>query len=430
MSTPWMPNAAPSTAPPRRPSDDLTLSGPLLPWLWLCGGASLILSGMAVPSPGRWWAIGCGIAALAVSAGMYPLDWARVPRAVGRAVPPAGTTVLIVVGHGSPQSMFAWVACASLLTMWTGFALDRVDLVVLVTAELVVLAVLLLSTNATGSALLLSLSLAAALSSAGGTMHWLRKTLDASTAAALQAARESAALETAGAAARGRADQERAEAAAAELAQRVALQHEVADRAAALTQAAMALQERTASAAGATEGMSDALDELTRTAQLTDEITGAVSTRARDAADLMRALETSSAEIMAASDVIQAVAEQTNLLALNATIESARAGEAGRGFAVVANEVKELARQSGENADTITRSLGQIQGQVARAVARVAEISDNAHELAGHNGSLAAALEEQSSALRQIVTSVRDTANQVGAVTSEVQSLQALSRAG
>jgi len=131
---------------------------------------------------------------------------------------------------------------------------------------------------------------------------------------------------------------------------------------------------------------------------------------------------------MAASDVIHAIAEQTNLLALNATIESARAGEAGRGFAVVANEVKDLARQSGENADTITRTLAEVRTQVDAAVARVAEISHSMDELNQQNGTLAAAIEEQSVSVQQIAESVGSTAGEADRMAAGIRSLEQIAR--
>jgi methyl-accepting chemotaxis protein len=59
--------------------------------------------------------------------------------------------------------------------------------------------------------------------------------------------------------------------------------------------------------------------------------------------------------------IINDIADQTNLLALNATIEAASAGEAGRGFAVVANEVKELAKQTGQATQEIEKKITEIQ---------------------------------------------------------------------
>ena len=63
------------------------------------------------------------------------------------------------------------------------------------------------------------------------------------------------------------------------------------------------------------------------------------------------------------------------------------------------------------------------------AVARVAEITVGASELASYNGSLAAALKQQSTSVRQIAVSVQETATQIDRITDEVQSLDRLSHA-
>jgi methyl-accepting chemotaxis protein len=228
-------------------------------------------------------------------------------------------------------------------------------------------------------------------------------------------------------AARELADQERIAAAAAELAERDRLRHRIAEQSAVLAEAAEQVNHQTTSVASASDEMSRAIEELTRTAHVTEQITNTVAAKAKDASELMRALETSSGQIMAASDVIHGVAEQTNLLALNATIEAARAGEAGRGFAVVASEVKELAHQSGGNAETITQTLGEVQEQVMAATRRVAEITSGVNDLSSHNGSLAASLEEQATSVRLIAASVQESADQVSKITDEVRVLKRMS---
>ena len=118
--------------------------------------------------------------------------------------------------------------------------------------------------------------------------------------------------------------------------------------------------------------------------------------------------------------LISDIAGQTNLLALNATIEAARAGEAGRGFAVVANEVKSLARQTAQSTDEIGQQAGRIQGVTRRAVDAIDRVTQTINEMNAISGSIAAAVEEQAVATREIARNVQETTDSSKGVTRRI----------
>ncbi len=96
------------------------------------------------------------------------------------------------------------------------------------------------------------------------------------------------------------------------------------------------------------------INEIKRASDITAEVINLLSERASAIGVIL--------------SVIDEVAGQTNLLALNAAIIAAQAGEHGRGFAVVADEIKGLAERTSASTKEITRVIGAVQDETARAV--------------------------------------------------------------
>ncbi len=93
-----------------------------------------------------------------------------------------------------------------------------------------------------------------------------------------------------------------------------------------------------------------------------------VRSATREAVAMVKSLSETSADIDEIVSAITNISAQTNLLALNAAIEAARAGEQGKGFAVVAEEVRKLAEDSQQSAESIAQLIDDIQAQTEEAV--------------------------------------------------------------
>jgi methyl-accepting chemotaxis protein len=164
------------------------------------------------------------------------------------------------------------------------------------------------------------------------------------------------------------------------------------------------------SVASATEELSASVDEIGRQVQESSRIAAAAVIQAEQTDARIAKLSRAAQQIGDVVKLITAIAEQTNLLALNATIEAARAGEAGRGFAVVASEVKSLASQTAKATDEISSHITGMQLATQESVAAIKEIGQTIGQISRIAGTIATAVEQQSSATQEIARNVQSVA--------------------
>lgn len=190
--------------------------------------------------------------------------------------------------------------------------------------------------------------------------------------------------------------------------------------------------------AGAIQEIAAAIQKTAKTADLANgTISGILEQScegaeiARQTAEAMRDIDSSSSKVSSIIGVIDQIAFQTNLLALNAGVEAARAGDAGKGFAVVASEVRALAQKSAAAAKEITAHITTSSRQIANGVAlageseaRLATIAEDLRQIDGLVREIAHSAKAQAASIAEISAAVGqiDDATQRNAATIEENS--------
>ena len=160
--------------------------------------------------------------------------------------------------------------------------------------------------------------------------------------------------------------------------------------------------------AAAVEEMSASFTEVAGSATSSHKLSVEVLDLANAAATAMQTLTKNSDAIGKVTEVIKDIADQTNLLALNATIEAASAGESGRGFAVVANEVKQLARQSGQAAEDIAGRIAEVQASSRAAAEAMNKVASYVNRLAESSDAIVTSVDQQNATASEIAHSVAE----------------------
>lgn len=180
--------------------------------------------------------------------------------------------------------------------------------------------------------------------------------------------------------------------------------------------------------AGSAEQLTSSVIEITHQVTRSRAVAEAAVNAGREAQASIEALSQQANDIGQVAKMIADIAARTNLLALNATIEAARAGEAGKGFAVVAGEVKQLATQTAQSTQEISRQINAVQQATSQAAAAVKSIASTIGEMEHISTSVAAAIEQQSAATAEIARSMAETATAAKLMSAQTGNVQTAAR--
>lgn len=169
-----------------------------------------------------------------------------------------------------------------------------------------------------------------------------------------------------------------------------------------------------------TEEMNSSIKEIARNASESATVVSRAVEITKTTNEMIKDLGESSNEIGDVIKVITSIAEQTNLLALNATIEAARAGEAGKGFAVVASEVKDLANQTAQATEDISKKIQDIQSKTKLSVDAIGEITLIIHQIDDISNTIASSVEEQTATTAEIGHNVSQAAKGSGDIANNI----------
>ncbi len=178
------------------------------------------------------------------------------------------------------------------------------------------------------------------------------------------------------------------------------------------------------SVAAATEELSNSISEVNNQVARSADISHQAVNQADQLNQKVTNLKTANDEISNVIDEIVAIAEQTNLLALNATIEAARAGVAGKGFAVVAGEVKNLATQTAQATENITRRIQGIHTATSESVLAIGDIRKTIMEISDISRSIVDSVGEQDLATNEIARSAQMASEATSGVDDNVAIVQ------